>query len=116
MSNNIEIIVMVPIFIVLFVVIYNVLRENAFFQNGNILTSLCVSILCVLGIHRMIAQGKYNSGDNGFNIILLSYATLGISILFLMLISKWAKIDRDNWRKERKGRENKSLSNKIRKL
>lgn len=111
-----ENLIYIAIFIVLFVVIYNVLRENVFFQSGNILISLCVSVLCILGIHRMIAQGKYNSGGNGFNIILLPYATLGISILFLMLISKWAKIDRDNWRKKRKGRENKSLSNKIRKL
>ena len=116
MLNNVEIIVMVSSFIVMFVVIYQVLSENPFLQSGNILISLCVSVLCILGIHRMIAQGKYNSGSNGFNMILLPYATLGISILFLMLISKWAKIDRDNWRKERKGREDKSLSNKIRKL
>ena len=111
-----ENLIYIAVFIVLFVVIYNVLRENVFFQSGNILVSLCVSVLSILGIHRMIAQDKYNSDGNGFNIILLPYATLGISILFLMLISKWAKIDRDNWRKERKGRENKSLSNKIRKL
>ena len=80
MLNNVEIIVMVPIFIILLVVIFKPIK-NAFNLDTfpSCVLSLCVSALCVIGINHFL--------KGSIEVILLPYAAMAIAILLILLLS-----------------------------
>ncbi|TKJ38321.1 MAG: hypothetical protein CEE38_06070 [Planctomycetes bacterium B3_Pla] len=80
MSNNIETIVLVPIFVILLVVIFKPIR-SAFNLDmfPSCVLSVCVSALCIIGMSRSL--------EGSLGIILLPYAALGIAILLILLFS-----------------------------
>lgn len=80
MLNNVEIIVMVPIFIILLVVVFKPIK-TAFNLDTfpSCVLSVCVSALCIIGISCFL------KGSPG--VILLPYAALGITIVLMVLVS-----------------------------
>ena len=80
MLNNVEIIVMVPIFIILLVVVFKptktVFNLDTF---PSCVLSVCVSALCVIGINHFL--------KGSIEVILLSYAAMAIAILLILLFS-----------------------------
>ena len=76
----------VVIFTILFLVIWNCLKEHPLFENGSVIISICVSILCVIGIDNMLTPTTPVEGDKEFDFILLPYATLGICMLLIFLV------------------------------
>jgi len=79
MLNNIEIIILIPIFVILLVVIFKPIK-SAFKLDTfpSCVLSVCVSALCIIGISRLM---KSITGA-----ILLPYAALAITILLILLI------------------------------
>ena len=84
MSNNIDTIVLIPIFVILLLVTFKPLK-SAFNLDTfpSCVLSVCVSALCIIGMSRSL------KGSSG--IILLPYAALGIAILLISLFSFIAK-------------------------
>ena len=76
MDNTI--IILVPIFILLLVIIYNAIKSaSTFNEMRSFILSVCVSILALMGlVHYM---------GNIIDIILIPYAVMGIAILLLPL-------------------------------
>ena len=83
-------VIYIVVFVVLFTVIHKVLKEHPLFGKGSIIISVCASLLCMAGMQRMFAQGKGNEGS--FDVILLPYAALGVSILFVLLLMLIGKL------------------------
>ncbi len=91
MSNNIETIVLVPIFVILLVVVFKPIK-SAFSLDTfpSCVLSVCVSALCIIGMSRSL--------EGSSEIILLLYAALGIAILLISLflfIGKHSKRAKD---------------------
>ncbi len=84
MSNNIETIALVPIFVILLLVIFKPVK-SAFNLDTfpSCVLSVCVSALYIIGMSR---SWKGSSG-----IILLPYAALGIAILLILLLSLFGR-------------------------
>jgi len=80
MSNNVQIIIIAPVFIVLAAIIFKPLK-SAFnldtFPTG--VLSVCVSALCIIGMSRSLKGLPWE--------FLLPYTVLGIAILLMVLIS-----------------------------
>ena len=94
-------VIYITVFVVLFVVIHKVLKEHPIFEKGNVIISLCVSLLCIIGMRRMFVQGD----GEGLDGMLLPYAVLGISILFMLLLMLIKKLPRPEKPKRRKRAE-----------
>jgi len=76
--NNVEIIILTPIFIIILLVIYKAIKSAFNFGTaGTFAMSVCVSLLSVIGISRCL--------KGSMDIILLPYAALGIFILVLLV-------------------------------
>jgi hypothetical protein len=84
MSNNIDTIVLVPIFVILLLVLFKPLK-SAFDLDTfpSCVLSVCVSALCIIGMSRSL------KGSSG--IILLPYAAMAIAILLISLFLFIAK-------------------------
>lgn len=80
MLNNVEIIVMVPIFIILLVVVFKPIK-TAFNLDTfpSCVLSVCVSALCIIGINHFL--------KGSVEVILLPYAAMAIAILLILLLS-----------------------------
>jgi len=80
MLNNVEIIVMVPIFIILLVVVFKPVK-TAFNLDAfpSCVLSVCISALCVIGINHFL--------KGSIEVILLPYAAMAIAILLILLLS-----------------------------
>ena len=80
MLNDVEIIVMVPIFIILLVVVFKPIK-TAFNLDTfpSCVLSVCVSALCVIGINHSL--------KGSIEVILLPYAAMTIAILLILLFS-----------------------------
>jgi len=80
MLNNVEIIVMAPIFIILLVVVFKPIK-TAFNLDTfpSCVLSVCVSALCVIGINHFL--------KGSIEVILLPYAAMAIAILLILLLS-----------------------------
>ncbi len=80
MLNNVEIIVMVPIFIILLVVIFKPIK-SAFNLDTfpSCVLSICVSALCIIGMRHFL--------KGSIEVILLPYAAMAIAILLISLFS-----------------------------
>jgi len=82
--NNVEIIILTPIFIIILLVIYKAIKSAFNFGTaGTFAMSVCVSLLSVIGISRFL--------KGSMDIILLPYAALAVAILILLLLSFIAK-------------------------
>jgi hypothetical protein len=111
-----------PIFVILCMTIATALRQGSTFgKNAGVVIALCVSLLCVLGLYRMLVPAAGGGGPLGVDPILWPYTALGIAVLlllFLMFLGKLARSDKRNHfpgdvfrqmafsypRKDRKGR------------
>ena len=91
------------VFVILFVVIHEVLKQTSFFRSGTaIVVAACVSLLCLIGIHQHLlgSQGPYLFNDDtddpgrNLNVILIPYTALGLSILFVLLLLLMHKVSR----------------------
>lgn len=80
MLNNVEIIVMAPIFVILLVVIFKPVK-SAFNLDTfpSCVLSVCVSALCIIGINHFL--------KGSIEVILLPYAAMAIAILLISLFS-----------------------------
>jgi len=80
MLNNVEIIVMVPIFIILLVVVFKPIK-TAFNLDTfpSCVLSVCVSALCIIGMMHFL--------KGSIEVILLPYAAIAIAILLISLLS-----------------------------
>ena len=94
MSNNIETIILVPVFILLAVIVFKPIKSALNLDTfPSCVLSVCVSVLCVIGMSRSM------KGTTGT--ILLPYAALGITMILLFLLlfivsifkrcSRWGK-------------------------
>lgn len=80
MLNNVEIIVMVPIFIILLVVVFKPIKIAFNLDTSpSCVLSICVSALCVIGINHFL--------KGSIEVILLPYAAMAIAILLILLLS-----------------------------
>ena len=80
MLNNVEIIVMVPIFIILLVVVFRPIK-TAFNLDTfpSCVLSVCVSALCIIGMRHFL--------KGSIEVILLPYVAMAIAILLISLFS-----------------------------
>ena len=113
--ENISWIIIVPIFLILFAVIWKAAKRSSIFpEPACFIVALCVSILCIIGMFNFDASGHAKSqeitserqveavsespGQQGHQIILLPYIALGVSILAMLLINMlvraWAILKR----------------------
>ena len=78
--NDLKIIVMVSIFIILLMVVFNAVK-SAFNFNGFccLIISICVSALAMIGMNDLLS--------GSMEVILLPYAAMAIAILVLLLFS-----------------------------
>ncbi len=78
MSNNIETIVLVPIFVILLVVVFRPIK-SAFNLDTvpSCVLSVCVSALCIIGMSRSL--------EGSIEVVLLPYAAMAITILLILL-------------------------------
>jgi hypothetical protein len=94
MSNNIDTIILVPVFILLAVIVFKPIKSALNIDTfPSCVLSVCVSVLCVIGMSRSM------KGTTGT--ILLPYAALGITMILLFLLlfivsifkrcSRWGK-------------------------
>lgn len=78
--NISKIVVMAPLFILILIVIFHVIRSAFDFgEIGSFFVSACISMLSVIGMDRFL--------KGSMEIILLPYAAMGIAILLLSLLS-----------------------------
>lgn len=82
--DNVETIILIPIFIIILLVTYKAIKSAfSFGPAGTFTMSACVSLLSVIGMSRCL--------KGSLDVILLPYAALAVAILVLLLISFIAK-------------------------
>ena len=92
-TNVLTIIVSSVVFIILFSVIFKAVFKNLFEQKFTAAAvSLCVTLLSIIGMHRMLLGGK-DQGNTagvgngpGIDFLLVPYAALGFTILLTLLL------------------------------
>jgi predicted permease len=82
------IIIMTPIFIILFVVILQAIKSMLDLnETSSFVLAACVSMLSIMGIVRYL--------NDSLEVILLPYAAMAIAIILVLLISVIAKYFKD---------------------
>ena len=102
----------IAILVILFLVIKKTLENANLFGNGNTLLAVCVTLLCVIGMHKTFTPNEAIEEGSGFDYILLPYAALGVSILLILLfmwLSRLSKGNDDDCWKGKSGRTEKHL-------
>jgi len=91
---------------IIFLVVWQVLRENGLFgKRIAAAVAMCVSLLAVVGIYQIFFAAKAgkdasgSSGQTGVGLVLLPYTVLGIAILVLLLLVFLTKLARGYERK-----------------
>jgi len=83
------------IFVILFVTIHQALKQMPLFgKKTSIAVAICVSLLCIIGLHQHFFVTTGHSGaaeqgsehTNGFNFLLLPYTALALAILLTLLL------------------------------
>jgi len=85
------------IFVVLFATILRALKEMSLFTPGTtVVVALCVSLLCLIGLHHFLVSGQDSHAVSGrasevtrqpgIEVILLPYAAMAIAILLCLLL------------------------------
>ena len=97
----------VVIFVVLFLVIKNTLESVNFLEKGNTALAVCVSLLCLVGMQHMFVTPVTpavppadTSGGRKIDFLLLPYATLGISIIFTLILAWFFRLSRRKKKKQ----------------
>jgi len=102
--SSVGIVIMAVVFVLLMTVIYRTVESGfGFGKAGNIVISICVSLLAALGISRLL------SGSIEF--ILLPYVALGITILLALIIGLFGKKNGQDVRQYREDKLDKSGEN-----
>ena len=91
LSSGIGLLIGVAIWAILFVVILEVLKKASPFSGwATYVIAVCVSLLSVIGMHRMLAGAPSHSPDTDekdpFGFLLLPYAAMGIAMLIVLLL------------------------------
>ena len=95
LSESTSLLCLIAIFVLLFVIILKVLRQQSFFgKNTAIVLSLCVSLLCIIGLSQLFVAtekvGEVSENSRKFSpdldFILLFYAALAIALLLSPLL------------------------------
>jgi len=98
LANNefVPLAVGIVIFILIWVVIFKILKEIPFFkgQVAYAIMATCMSLLCIISMFRILGvrDGTHNfsekigGDDHNLDIILFPYATLGITIILISLL------------------------------
>lgn len=109
---------MAPIFVILFLVIYNILKKTVFFQSRSLIISLCVASLCVVGMHQVFVPDETVDSSSGFEVILLLYAALGLSIILMLFFKSFCSRskNRDNYKRKANHEKRKYLKTKSEKI
>ena len=106
LSESTSLLCLVAIFILLFVIILKSLKQASIFgKKATVVISLCVSLLCIIGLSQTFTPAEkvsYVSKSNSnhapeLDLILLLYAALAIALLlspFLWFIAKMFRGDR----------------------
>jgi CDP-diglyceride synthetase len=77
--NSFEMTVMVPLFVIIFLVIYNaVTAAFDFGSKGSSTMSFCIALLAIIGMNR------YMHGE--LKVIILPYVILGLAILLMLIM------------------------------
>ena len=90
-STGIGLLVGVAIWAILFVVILEVLKKASPFSDwATYVIAVCVSLLSVIGMHRMLSGASSHSAGTDekdpFGFLLLPYAAMGIAMLLVLLL------------------------------
>lgn len=108
LGGSILVLVAGAIFLLMFAIILEVLRETSFFKGGiSFAVALCVSVLSLAGLWRFLLQsgegrelpGKGGGSGIGFDLILLSYAALAIAMLVMSLLLSLNRVFRKRSKK-----------------
>lgn len=91
LSSGIELLIGIAIWAILFAVILEVLKKASPFEGWTrYVLAACVSLLSVIGMHRMLARRPAEGGDQGgidpFSFLLVPYAAMGIAMLIVLLL------------------------------
>ena len=98
-----EIIILTPVFVMLFVISFNALKSTLNYSRTMcLILAACVSALAVIAVAHFL-QGS-------FQVILLPYAALGISVLLLLVIL----LIRRSLARPREGRSRRSNDEPVR--
>lgn len=83
------------IFIILFAIIHQTLKQIFFFgKKACVVVAICVSLLCITGLHQHFfattdssaTTGQGDTLTNEFNFLLLPYTALTLAILLTLLL------------------------------
>jgi len=103
--ENYSWIIILPVFGLLFMTIWNALNKNSYFSDtGSFMIALCVSVLCVISVIAFFTQDHETSQEiaevsqedassqepqqHKFHLILLPYLALMMSFLLLLILLK----------------------------
>ena len=91
LSTGMGLLIGIAIWAILFVVILEVLKKASPFSDwATYVIAVCVSLLSVIGMHRMLVGVPSHSPDTDekdpFGFLLLPYAAMGIAMLIVLLL------------------------------
>ncbi len=91
LGDGMALLIGAAIWAILFVVILEVLKKALPFSDwATYVIAVCVSLLSVIGMHRMLAGAPSHSAGTDekdpFGFLLLPYAAMGISMLLVLLL------------------------------
>lgn len=107
--------IMITVCIVLFIVIRSSL-ENAKFPGNNTVLAVCVSLLCLIGMRKVLVKSNEPGSNFAFDTVLLPYVALGLTLLFMLVLMGILKLSKIKTEELRKKKSNiRCESDKIRK-
>jgi len=91
--ENYSWIIILPVFVLLFAVIWNALKKSSVFPDFLcFVIALCVSMLCVISVIEFFPQEHGTSQGIAAHFILLPYLALTLSFLLLLILVKIAML------------------------
>lgn len=107
-----ETIIYIAFFIILFVTINGILKENfGFGDKGRVVVSTCVSALCLMGLYDIFAVD-----NSGFIPVLLPYAVLAIGVLTMFFLARICRLLSKDRQEAKQNMKAKIMSDKVRKM
>ena len=93
-----------PIFVILFVTIATALRQGSTYgKNAALVITLCVSLLCVMGLYRTFIPTSVNTDPPAVDFMLLIYTALAVAVLVLLFLVFVSRLMRGDGRKHFRG-------------
>ena len=89
--ENLNMLILIPVFFVLLVVIYQAIASMPMFNAfGSCVLSICVTILCMIGMVHFLQDSSMSKSSlevkEPFATILLPYAALALAILSVLIL------------------------------